>query len=148
MGKVIGLATQEKETGDMIVCAHANVSFTNGLGDQYENEDEGERLITIMTLENWNALCGELDRKLHWTMRKANIIIEGIDLENTKDEYLMIGDFYLQIIGENVPGKDMDDQFLGLTKALTPNWKGGVVCKIIREGAVNENDQVVFVEKE
>jgi len=34
----------------------------------------------------------------------------------------------------------------GFTKALTPNWRGGVTCKLLREGIVNENDLVTFVD--
>jgi len=147
MGKVIGIATHEKKRGPMVVYASAKVSLAKGVGDDCRGAIQNDRQITIMTMESWNATCEELDRKLHWTTRRANIIVEGIDLENTKGEFLKIGDFYVEITGELKPCNRMDEQLMGLTKALTPNWRGGVTCKLLSEGMVNENDPVIFVEK-
>ena len=120
------------------------MTFDKGVGDDSRGLIKGDRQVTVMTLENWKATCDELDRHLHWTTRRANIMIEGIDLENTTGNLLRIGNFMLEITGELNPCSRMDEQKEGLTKALTPNWRGGVKCKILSEGIVNENDEVTL----
>ena len=146
MGKVIGIAAREKPGEPMVVYASVNLTFEKGIGDEFRNV-RGDRQVTIMTLENWNATCAELGRKLHWATRRANILIEGIDLENTTGQQLQIGKFHLEITGELNPCYKMDEEFVGLKKALTSSWRGGVTCKILSEGTLNEGDRVTLFEK-
>ncbi len=147
MGKVIEIATREKKRSPMVVYASAKVSFDNGVGDDSRGLIKGDRQVTVMTKESWEEVCWELGRKLHWTTRRANILIEGINLENTIGKGLKIGKFYLEITGELNPCHRMDEQIEGLTKALIPNWRGGVTCKILSEGIVSEKDKVTLLEK-
>ncbi|PCJ22572.1 MAG: MOSC domain-containing protein [Flavobacteriales bacterium] len=147
MGKVIGIATRIEKRAPMVVYASAKVTFDKGVGDDSRGLIKGDRQVTVMTVESWEAVCAELDRKLHWTTRRANILIEGVDLENTTGNLLKIGKFQLEITGELKPCNRMEEQKVGLTKALTPNWRGGVMCKILSEGVVSENDQVTLGEK-
>ena len=147
MGKVIGIATRTEKRGDMVVYAATKVSFANGIGDDYRGLKRNHRQVTLMAVESWNAACKELDRKLHWTTRRANILIEGIDLENTKGEVLKIGDFLVEITGELTPCYRMDEELEGLKDALTPNWRGGVTCKLLSEGNVKENDTITFMDR-
>jgi MOSC domain-containing protein YiiM len=147
MGKVIGIATRIEKRAPMVVYASAKITFNKGVGDDSRGLIKGDRQVTVMTTESWNAACTELDRHLHWTVRRANILISGVDLENTKGNLLKIGNFMLEITGELKPCHRMDEQKDGLTKALTPNWRGGVMCKILSEGIVNENDKVTLGEK-
>lgn len=147
MGKVIGIAAKEKEGTDMVVYASAKASIEKGIGDDYRGAKKDDRQVSVMTLESWNAVCSELDRKLHWTKRNANILIEGIDLEDSIGNILKIGDFYIEITGELKPGNKMDKVFVGLKQALTPKWRGGVTGKVIREGMIHENDKVTLMER-
>ncbi len=148
MGKVVEIATRIESGAPMVVYASTKVSFDHGIGDDSRGLIKGDRQVTVMTKENWDIVCSELGRKLHWTTRRANILIEGIDLKESKGLILKIGNFYLEITGELVPCQLMDDQILGLKNALIPDWRGGVMCKILSEGMVKENDRVVVMERE
>lgn len=147
MGKVIGIAGKEKEGNEMVVYASAKVSFEHGIGDDYRGAKKDDRQVSVMSLESWNEVCAELDRKLHWTKRNVNLLIEGIDLENSTGNILKIGNFYIEITGELKPGNKMDKIFIGLKQALTPNWRGGVSGKVIREGMVQEGDKITLMER-
>lgn len=147
MGKVIGIAGKEKVGSDMVVYASAKASIENGIGDDYRGAKKDDRQVSIMSIESWNAVCAELNRKLHWTKREVNILVEGIDLVDSIGNILKIGDFYIEITGELKPGNKMDKVFDGLKLALTPNWKGGVSGKVISEGMINENDRVTLMER-
>ena len=148
MGEVIGIATRDEKRGPMVVYASAKVSFEKGIGDDSRGLIQGDRQVTIMTEEGWEAACAEMGRIIHWTTRRANILVAGVDLENTTGDLLKIGDFMLEITGELTPSSRMDEQMEGLTKALTPNWRGGVTCKILSEGHVHEKDTVTLGTRE
>lgn len=142
MCTVIGIAMREKRRAPMEVVEHAKVSFENGIGHDSRGAMQNNRQITIITRENWDIICAELKCDIPWTTRRANILIEGLDLTNTTGRQLQIGNFRLEITGEMHPCNRMDEQFDGLTKALTPNWRGGVTCKLISEGEIKLGDQV------
>lgn len=147
MGKVIGIAGKEKVGTDMVVYASAKASIENGIGDDYRGAKKDDRQVSIMSIESWNAVCAELDRKLHWTKREANILVEGIDLVDSVGDILKIGDFYIEITGELKPGNKMDKVFVGLKQALTPDWRGGVTGKVLNDGMIHENDKVTLMER-
>ena len=147
MGNVLGIAARSKSRAPMVVFASANVSFNHGVGDDFRGLTRNDRQITLMSIEGWEAALQELDEDLHWTTRRANILVKGIDLENTTGAVLKVGSFLVEVTGELNPCYRMDEQVAGLTKALAPNWRGGVTCKLLREGIVNEKDQVTFMDK-
>jgi MOSC domain-containing protein YiiM len=124
MGKVVEIATRIEPRAPMLVYAATKVSFDHSIGDDSRGLIKGDGQVTVMTKESWSAVCSELDRKIHWTTRRANIMIEGIDLKESTGLILKISRFYLEITGELVPCQRMDDQFAGLKKALTPDWRG------------------------
>ena len=146
MGKVVGIATCDKKGAEMVVNASAKITIENGVGDDYRgaNADSRDTQVSIMTEESWSLACQELNTKLHWTMRKANIIISGINLENSTGSLLKIGNFFLEITGKLPVGDGMEKQYAGLKKALTPNWRSGVTAKVLKDGVVNENDEVLL----
>ncbi|MBI2279112.1 MAG: molybdenum cofactor biosysynthesis protein, partial [Bacteroidetes bacterium] len=125
----------------------AKASIENGIGDDYRGAKKDDRQVSIMSIESWNEVCAELDRKLHWTKREANILVEGIDLVDSVGDILKIGDFYIEITGELKPGNKMDKVFVGLKKALTPNWRGGVTGKVLNNGMIHEGDKVTLMER-
>ena len=147
MGNVIGISARIESRAPMVVFASAKVSFKHGVGDDSRGLKRNGRQITIMSKEAWEDTLSDLGQDLHWTTRRANILIEGIGLENTTGKVLKVGSFLVEITGELNPCYRMDEQAAGLTKALTPNWRGGVTCKLLREGIVNENDSVTFMDK-
>lgn len=147
MGEVIGISTRIKKRAEMVVYASAKLSFEGGVGDDSRGKIKNDRQVTVMSNESWKETCKELGAELHWTIRRANILIEGVDLKNSKGMLLSIGNFFLEITGELKPCERMDEQYEGLTNALIPYWRGGVTCKVLSEGIVNEGDVVKIGKK-
>lgn len=147
MGKVVGIATHSEKGGPMVVYASAKVSFERGVGDDINGANQDDRQVSIMTQEGWMDACAELDRKIHWTTRRANILIEGIDLKDSVGKILRIGKFYVEITGEMKAGNRMEEERVGLKDALAPDWRGGVTGRLLSEGVIYEKDEVVFYEK-
>ena len=144
MSKVIGIAMREKRRAPMELVEHAKVSFKNGVGHDSRGAMQNKRQITVMTKESWDIICAELNCDIPWTTRRANILIEGLDLRNTTGRQLQIGNFLLEITGEMHPCRRMDEQFDGLTNALNTDWRGGVTCKLISEGEIKLGDPVLL----
>jgi len=146
MGQVLAIATREKTKAPMETTNSAAVTFLQGVGNDSRGKKQNHRQITIITSEGWKEACEELNAEIAWTTRRANILVEGIDLRETTGKVLQIGSFKVEVTGELVPCNRMDEQFDGLTKALSTNWRGGVTCKLISEGSIAENDSIQFVE--
>ncbi len=150
MGRVIEIATCDKSGSDMVINASANVTIEKGVGDDYRGAklDARDRQVSVITKENWDLVCQELGTKLHWTTRKANIMIEGVNLENSTGSILKIGNAFLEITGKLPVGNRLEKQFAGLKAALTPNWRGGVAAKVVHEGVIHENDEVLLGDRD
>tara|TARA_B110000285_G_C14835551_1_gene472912 strand:+ start:134 stop:577 length:444 start_codon:yes stop_codon:yes gene_type:complete len=142
MGNLIGIATRTKKRAQMDVHSSEVVSFNQGVGSDFRGRNGGKRQVTIMSKESWDKVCEELNNEAIWTTRRANLLIEGIELESTEGQIISIGEVKLEITGELDPCNRMDEQISGLTTALTPFWRGGVTCKILAEGNVKIGDEV------
>lgn len=147
MGEVIGIATRLKRRAPMETCQRAEITFDNGVGNDSRGKFRGKRQVTVMSRESWIKVSEELDQDIPWTTRRANVLISGIELENTKGLQLRIGSCLLEITGELVPCERMDEQVAGLTSALAKNWRGGVTCKILKEGLVQKGDEASIGEQ-
>jgi len=147
MGKIIAIATRKKTKAEMDEHSSATISFENGVGQDSRGKKRNNRQITIMTSENWHSSCKELGRIIPWTTRRANILIEGVELKGLTGCKLKIGTALVEITGELEPCNRMDQQFEGLTEILSEDWRGGVTCKLIEEGEIHLNDEVELIMK-
>ena len=79
----------------------------------------GKRQVTLLSLEGWRAACAEFGRDLDPSTRRANLIVEGLDLANAIGCVITIGDVVIDVLGETRPCELMDDGGrLGLQQAL------------------------------
>ena len=144
MGKVIGIATREKTRAIMDTCHAAQFTFDKGVADDSRGKKKNNRQVTVLTQEGWFEACSDLGTSHEWTIRRANLFVQGLDLTESMGSYLKSGDLILEITGELVPCERMDEQVDGLTNALKPNWRGGVTCKVIAEGAIEEESIITL----
>lgn len=142
MGKLLAIAQREKSKSPMIEVNTANVLFDSGVASDFRGRKRGKRQVTVLTEEAWLDSCAEMSKQMPWTTRRANLFIRGFNLENSTGKFLTIGSLKLEITGELEPCNRMDEQFDGLTQVLTPEWRGGVCCKIISEGEIKVGDEV------
>ena len=102
----------------------------------------GPSQVTVVSEVGWRAATTELGAELSWTLRRANLLIGGVDLFDTTGMKLRLGDVVLEITGENEPCWLMDKQHRGLRKALTPEWRAGIACRVLHSGTIKIGDQV------
>ena len=140
-GRVLELARRAATRAPMEVLDEASVTVDGGLSGDIRGKLKG-RQVTVLSRESWDAACRELGRELPWTTRRANILIEGLDLADTAGRTLRFGDLKLAITGETDPCQRMDEQAEGLREALLPDWRGGVTCTVTQAGSVGVGDGV------
>lgn len=123
----------------------ANVTVERGVENDIFGRP-GKRQVTIMSQQQWQLACDQINVDLDWLTRRANLLISGYQF-NAKDvgKIISIGtDLQLQITGETDPCKKMEMAHPGLEQALLPDWRGGVTCRVIQAGLIQPDDLVTI----
>lgn len=143
--KLLGIAFREKNQAPMKTCEASRISVSDGLEVDYRRRP-GKRQVTVLSLSQWQKACDEIGPKIDWTTRRANLLVDGIEFnQNMVGKIITIGEAKLQICVQTDPCERMDQQHQGLRKALEPDWRGGVCCKVIQSGDVRLGDRI-FIE--
>ena len=100
------------------------------------------RQVTLIESESWSACMEELGVDGDPSLRRANILVSGIKLANTRGRTLAIGQTRLAVGGEVTPCERMDEAIPGLRAAMRPDWRGGVFAQVIVGGSISVGDQV------
>lgn len=135
MAELLGIAIKPQGEIEMRSCDQAMLTTDAGVvGDS--RGKPGPRQVTVLSLADWNAACGELGVELDWIKRRANLLVDDLPLHQSKGQYLSIGDAVLEITGETDPCSRMDQVHKGLFDALARNWRGGVTCRVLKGGGL------------
>ena len=77
-------------------------------------------------------------------IRRANLLVEGVDLDFSRGRVLRIGDTRVRVFGEVRPCHQMDEACPGLQAALDPPWAGGAFGEVIAGGAITVGAPVMW----
>jgi len=144
MSSITAIAIKNRPRAAMQAIDDAQISVTNGIQGDFRGSQRG-RQVTIMSESAWQKVCRELDTELPWTVRRANLLVDDIEFDATWiGKILRVGEVELVVTGETDPCSRMDEQQRGLTTALTPQWRGGISCDVIKPGAIKIGDQIEF----
>ncbi|MDZ4859303.1 MAG: MOSC domain-containing protein [Candidatus Hydrogenedentes bacterium] len=143
-GRVAAIAVRTEKLGPMREIPHATAAF--GAGIDGDVAVKAQRGITFISREQWDDAMQELDADLPWHTRRANVLVEGIDLSNLIGLVVRMGGVEVHIHGETEPCGLMDQLFDGLQAALKPDMRGGVHGQVIQGGAFAVGDYVQVVE--
>ena len=122
----------------------AEVSVEAGVAGDARGRLKG-RQVTVLAKEGWDAACADLGTELPWTTRRANILVEGLQLAGERGSTIRIGDLALFVTDETDPCQRMDEQAAGLRQALAPDWRGGVTCRVAQSGSIQVGDSVELI---
>jgi MOSC domain-containing protein YiiM len=113
------------------------------------NADQGRRRqVTVIERESWERLMRELDSSISPAARRANLLVTGVQLMETRDRILRVGSCRLRVAGETRPCERMDEALPGLRAAMRVDWGGGVFAEVLDDGEIQVGDEVLWVETE
>ena len=105
------------------------------------------RQVTIIEREAWDAATKEAGVTASPAGRRANLMVSGVSLANTRGRVLRVGGVRLAIGGETTPCERMDEVAPGLRAALKPEWRGGVFAQVLDDGIISIGDEVTLTDE-
>lgn len=107
------------------------------------NADQGRRRqVTLIEREVWSRLMAETGGAVPPSARRANLLVSGCSLRETRDRILRVGDCRLRIAGETRPCERMDEAHQGLRVAMQADWGGGAFAEVLDDGVIRVGAEV------
>jgi MOSC domain-containing protein YiiM len=145
-GRIAGIARHAIPKGPMEVIDRATVTLEAGIAGDFRGAMKGKpykRQVSLIEAADWDAAMAEVGHAIPWEQRRANLLVEGLDLPQIVGARLRIGaDVVLEVRDETNPCERMEALAPGLRAALTPDWRGGVLTMVIQPGEIVVGDSI------
>ena len=139
-----GIAIAPKIMEEMQAVDQAGVTVHAGIDGDARGNKRG-RQITILFEDDWNAAVAETEGDpMDWTERRANLLVDGMRCPAEAGGVFGIGDVRLEVTMETDPCDLMESKRAGLRNAMTPDWRGGVSCRVLAGGNIRIGDSVDY----
>lgn len=148
MIKLIGIATHPASKAAITTHQQISVTTESGLENDFQGQRRQQTQVTLLSQKSWDLACSEVGANLDWTQRRANLLIDDIEFNEAMiGQQIQVGGVLLEITRETDPCQRMDDLFPGLKAALTPQWRGGARCMVLRTGLIKVGDSVHLLKR-
>jgi MOSC domain-containing protein len=120
------------------------VRLIPGRGLEGSADNNRYRSVTLIEREVWDRLMTETRGTAPPSARRANLLVSGFPLAETRGRILRLGAVRLEIRGETKPCEQMEKAVPGLQQAMYPNWGGGAFALVLDDGYINVGDVIAW----
>jgi MOSC domain-containing protein YiiM len=118
-----------------------------GRGIRGNANQGGHRQVTLIEQELWDSMMLELGSNLPSSTRRANLVVSGCSLRETRGRNLQVGECLIEVRGETRPCRLMEESLPGLQEAMKPEWRGGAYGVVVRGGTIRTGDSVTWIDQ-
>ena len=149
-GRLGGIARHDRPRGPVELIDEATVSVREGIAGDYRGalkpDGPRRRQVSLIAAEDWAAALADLGLSpdaIGWQRRRANLLVEGVALPRSEGARIRIGDdVVIEVVMECDPCSRMEEIRAGLKAALAPEWRGGVLGRVLSEGTIRTGDTI------
>ncbi|MBS7668595.1 MOSC domain-containing protein [Croceicoccus gelatinilyticus] len=149
-GRLGGIARHDRPRGPMELTDEAKVTLREGIAGDYRGaikpDGPRKRQVSLISAEDWAAAMADLGLDagaIPWQERRANLLVQGLTLPRDHGARIRIGDdVVIEVVQECDPCSRMEEIYTGLKTALTPEWRGGVLGRVLEEGTIRTGDTI------
>lgn len=146
MARLAGIARHQFPKAPMETIARARVTLAGGIAGDFRGAMKGKpykRQVSLMEAGDWALAMAEVGHNIGWEQRRANLLVEGLDLPQRAGVRLRIGaDVVLESTVETEPCRRMDLLAEGLFAALKRDWRGGICTMVTAPGEIALGDEI------
>jgi MOSC domain-containing protein YiiM len=142
MGRLERIWMKRAHRGPMDPVERATLEAGRGLVGS-ANYD-GRRHVTIISVERWAEIRALLQADIDPSARRANLLVSGVELIDSRNRMLLVGSCRLRIGGETRPCERMEEAYPGLQEAMRPGWGGGAWAVVEAGGDIRNGDVVMW----
>ena len=102
----------------------------------------GKRQVTLLDVDSWEELVSEIATALDPSVRRANLLVSGVSLLESRGRILTVGESRLRINGETRPCERMEEASTRLREVMQPRWRGGAYAEVLDGGEIRVGDAV------
>ena len=142
MAKITAIWLKRARRGPMQPRRRATAVAGRGL--EGNAEQGGQRQVTLLAEEAWSRAEAELGSTVDPALRRANLLVRGLELSESRGRVLRVGACRILVRGETRPCGRMDEARPGLQAALDPEWRAGIYGEVLSGGEVSLGDPVAW----
>jgi MOSC domain-containing protein YiiM len=147
-GRLAGIARHDRPKGPMETVDHVAVTAAEGVHGDFRGglaatKPGRKRQVSLIEAECVSAALAASGAVIDWSDCRRNLLVQGLRLPREQGLRVRIGDsLVLEITGECDPCERMDALHEGLRAAMTPDWRGGFLGRVIEDGEIAVGDEI------
>lgn len=147
-GRLAGIARHHEPKGPMETVSAVSVSTVEGVHGDYRGglastRANRKRQVSLIESASWEAAAAESHCPYEWWNSRRNLLVEGLRIPREPGAQVQIGaKLVIEITDECDPCERMEALHRGLRAALTPDWRGGFLGRVIEDGEIAVGDEI------
>ena len=147
-GKLAGIARHAQPKGPMETLEHVAVTAAEGVHGDFRGglaaiKPGRKRQVSLIEAECVSAAMAEAGALIDWSDCRRNLLVEGLRLPRAEGTRVKVGaTLVIEITCECDPCERMEALHRGLRAALTPDWRGGFLGRVIEDGEIAVGDAI------